>query len=729
MTSPRTAFEALPAWLAAGIVLLGGLLWWMQRTVPLDGSITSSAEGVFVADGIVPSRLGSPDGSRYWSSWQDDDANTGQLQLGPYPAPRTLGFYLAGYPQLEGNRLFFEQANTGELWEPELANPGEAWSPVVVDLPPGWLGNPLVIHAVDDAHGVHGWLGLAEPFAAVRSAWWWNGALRKLGVFVFVGLVVGLAATGASSACRVLGFTFEPALLLVSCALLTISGYGIFWLTWLNATLGAVAAWLELLAAGGLAFWRECGSAAVWRRRDWRLPALLMLGGGVFFVSGLLLFSVERPMSALAETRFVDSLPADNILPQRFAERLAQDLSPKHLIGGWRSSDRPPLQAGWTLLLMRPARALGVDYDTVGQCAGVWFQLLWIPGVWLWLRSLKTRPGVATVIVSSLLPTGFLFLNTAFVWPKLGAAALVLGAFALWFLVSDDELARPVRYAVGGGLAGLGWLSHGGVAFALLALVPFVLWSWRQRGWVRPWVLAAVCFSVLVAPWLAYQKWYEPPGNQLVRWHLAGDQSPEKRSTWKSLASAYSRISFQEWWRNRQANVHMLFAGEWRSWWVFDFSNGQARRNGESFVFSCMGWWNAGLLVLLFPLLIRPLRRPWPRELMDAHFLSVGWVLLTLVIWVLLMFVGGTTLIHQGSYTTLLVLLPMFALAVWRLYPLLFVAVAAAQAWGFVSVWLMVPPHWASASMRLDAAVICGLAVTGCLGLAIREIAADRQTK
>ena len=158
------------------------------------------------------------------------------------------------------------------------------------------------------------------------------------------------------------------------------------------------------------------------------LPAL----AGLFYLSVLFIFPLGN-VTPTAGQRFHPNLPGDNFIPTIFAERLHSGVSPQAPGGDWLSSDRPPLQAGLALVTLPAFRALDLGYDKACATAGVWFQLLWIPALWVFLRWLGLTERDAHAATAALVFTGWLLFNSVFVWPKLAGAALVLLAFCTIF--------------------------------------------------------------------------------------------------------------------------------------------------------------------------------------------------------------------------------------------------------------------------------------------------------
>ena len=75
---------------------------------------------------------------------------------------------------------------------------------------------------------------------------------------------------------------------------------------------------------------------------------------------------------------------------------------------------------------------------------------------------------------------------------------------------------------------------------------------WRTIAW------GTAAAALLYLPWAWYQKRYDPPGDLLLKAHIAGivDQT---RSFGQLLRSAYGRLSFGEWVYNKLENIRVLF--------------------------------------------------------------------------------------------------------------------------------------------------------------------------
>lgn len=463
-------------------------------------------------------------------------------------------------------------------------------------------------------------------------------------------------------------------------------GYGAFALYFLHPLAGKTFSWLVLVgvvATLAHAF-RPWGDPRARPAVHGKLIALTALAG-VFYLAVLLAFPLHK-LTDTASQRFHPGMPGDSEIPRIFTERLYIGMSPKAIGGDWLSSDRPPLQSGVALVAMPLLRAAQLDFDVACATGGVWFQLLWIPAVWLFLRWLGLVEREAHAATGALVFTGFLLFNSVFVWPKLAGGALVLLAF-LAFANADSGLTPRSRVIWGGLLAGLATLAHGGVMFSLVALVPLVLWRWR--GW-RALVPAALVFFAVSLPWLAYQRFYEPPGNRLVKWHVAGAIAPDGRGVFQALAENYAQLGAKAALETRRVNAETILGRGWAQ--LLDSRDpgfGPRSRFEEiTYALRTPALWVLALAAVPW-LVVRAVRRR-TIELVGwrEQALPVAWLGLTLLGWLALMFFPQGTIIHQGSYAVPLVMLGLlagWAMAAGRWF---FLPLGLLQLLSFVLVWL-----------------------------------------
>ncbi len=625
------------------------------RTRPAPAPLAAQIEGRFTeGGGWYPGEpFVSGKDVRAWGSWCGSDAHTGTLTLGPFPAPARLRLAVGGYPLTAGNELALQLVATGARHPVAFtANIGERWKPIDIPVPAAWLGQPITLVATDGAPGVAGWLALSEPLYGGRGDGY-GGLLDSLAAFALNGLLLGLLLHAALDVLARRDWLPAPWLVLGGAGLVATAGYATFWLYLAHARAGQAFTLLLLLGAAFHA-WRSAPPPAP-ARREALLVVRAMLGLGVLHIALLQLYPSSRAFDDLAANRYREHLPGDNTLPHNLARALVEGDDPKRANGEWQSSDRPPLQTGWQLLTWSVTAALRTDARTASGTSATWFQLLWVAAVYGLLRALALPPAraIAWTIVLGL--SGFTVQNTVFTWPKLAAAAFACGAFGLWLLPGSGPSRRAAVLA-GAALAALGWLAHGGVAFSYLALVPFLIWRAIRGGREeqRHWLPAAGVFLLFALPWSAYQKFYDPPGNLLLKLHLAGHDGMDSRSTWQTIRDAYRPLGWPEILARRRANLALQFQGDWRGLVDFSPARASARRADEFFhPARALTWWLLGVAALPL-LLLHPARRAALLARGPAHATLAAWPLLATLIWCALMFVGAHAVIHQGSYATML---------------------------------------------------------------------------
>ena len=676
--------------IALGVcVVLQGLSLRARRIVPAHNGVAVATTGSFQPAGWFPGEaFAQTHGVRAWGSWSGADDNAGTIEIGPFPAPRVLHLGASGYPAQSGNTLQVELAGTGRRLPLKPAAIGERWAVIDQLLPANWVGRPIRIVGRDAAKGPGGWFAVSEPIHGGRSDG--NNALvESLAAWSINGLLLGVLFLASARALLNRGLLAPPWIALGAGAIVALCGYVAFWLYFANALAGVIFSWALVAASVVAAVYDRRLSVGSHRpplqqetdaRAEIFTVVQLMLAIGAFHLALLHLFPTGHDFYTLAANRFRESLPSDNLLSHELAERLFAHQPVRHLGLEWLSSDRPPLQTGWQLLTWPASKWLGLDRRVASGTSAIWFQLLWVAAAYGLLRSFRLSPRRAAGWIAAMALTGFFLQNTVYTWPKLAASAFAIGAFAL--LVpplfvgrvpspgesTNSETDRGVRAPRPPGqdvvwaaaFAGLAWLAHGGVAFSFIALIPWLIaCAWRCRG--RRWLAAGVVFAALVLPWIAYQKFYDPPANRLLKWHLAGQSQIDPRGTWETLRDAYAKIGWREAWSNKALNLHGQVFANWPLLVDGSAENQVERRNQEFFhTARALTWWP--LLALLAVVLAR---RSLSELFGDLSPLA-GWVALTIVVWCLLMFGPYSAAIHQGSYAVMLALFVGFSVGLER---------------------------------------------------------------
>jgi hypothetical protein len=654
------------------------LLGWANHergAQPLFGGAPARTEGGFVPNGEYP---GEPFGGggrvRRWGSWDGSDANTGSLSVGPFPAPRVLCLWVSGYPTRKGIEVYAERMDSHDRSPLEMqSDVGERWTIATFGIPAEWAGKPILLVARDGARGSGGWVGISEPIAGGANV----QLLSALGAFAANGLVLGLlwlAAARRLSARPLVAPVWTP---LLATAFVAALGYLAFWAYFLGPAAGkCFTVGIFALACIDLLRGRDADAGL---GEDAIAASKLLVLIGVLYVALLCLFPSSLDYYPLANGRW-QKLAHDNFLPHAVGWALYNGETLHWPASGWQTSDRPPLQSGWMLLTWVFGSVLRLGDETAGGTSALWFQLAWVFAAYGLLGSLgmPRRRACAWIAVMSL--CGFFIINSVFTWPKLSAGAFGCGVFGLWVIPRPGAVGRA-GIVLGGGLAALAMLSHAGVAFSFIALVPWVVPRLRL-GW-GSWARAILLFLILVLPWVAYQKFYAPPGNRLLKMHLAGQLAVDSRGTWQAIRENYARLSGDQVIAIRRSNFSMQVPTNWT--WLHDFSaEGAPKRRGEEFfvLLRSLTWWLFGFLAFPFAL------ARWRGRIdLRPHLDLILWSAATLVVWCLVLFFPRAALLHQGSYSLPITLFALLSVWLELASPWAILAVLLLQGASFATTW------------------------------------------
>jgi hypothetical protein len=469
-------------------------------------------------------------------------------------------------------------------------------------------------------------------------------------------------------------------------------GYLAFWICFFSPLGGKIFSWL--LPAVSTFFLYH--SAKKFDRDRWLIFRRLLWGIALTTTVTLLVLSTGfvyggfKEASRTAAIRFSTELPADNQIPYVFALSVASGHIPKPLLANWQSSDRPPLQTG--VVLSEYAFFKRQKSYTV---TSVFLQSLWIFALWLFLDSCGVAKGLIPLVLAVCLFSGFVFLNSLFVWPKLFAASYVIGLLALCFTNGISGLKNSF---LGGALAAFSLLAHGGSLFALVgvALTLMVLRDFPRFRFVVAFALSAI---VLYSPWVCYQKFFDPPGDYLLKMHLAGLSQPTDTPFLTVLTSAYAKLPASTIWHTRLSNLRLVCGRNFEFWQeLFAFTSqvihGSETSNLEKFAVDLRSFnffyvsANLNILVLGLPTLLMGLRES--RRTLEWRLAARCWILVgfTILFWCLIMYTPDSTVIHHGTYVIQLIGYSAALLSLWMVSPLLSFAVAAVHI--FINVLLYV---------------------------------------
>jgi len=248
---------------------------------------------------------------------------------------------------------------------------------------------------------------------------------------------------------------------------------------------------------------------------------------------------------------------------------------------------------------------------------------------------------------------------------------------AVFVHCTKSHRAGDVQAASIGALAALALLAHGSPVFSLLALPLLIAWrSVRRLASPRLFICAGCAAAILLGPWLAYQRFFDPPGTRLVKIHLAGELTPDDRPLLESIWVAYREIGVREWLEGRVENLRMQGPADWRG--------GDRLAQMQEWEFfrqlPALGLMTVGLLGLTGH---RRRRAPGLTMAALVAYTTVAWVL-----WMIVMFRSGSASVHHGSYAITLVFLMGGAVgfAAWNR---LGSALLVLQVVSFAAVWLV----------------------------------------
>ncbi|MEA2928389.1 MAG: hypothetical protein QOG38_817 [Hyphomicrobiales bacterium] len=465
-------------------------------------------------------------------------------------------------------------------------------------------------------------------------------------------------------------------------------GYGSFWLAYASYPVFGALKIVLLAVLLVYAAWMA------WRRlRELRWLAEPLLFTVLFFVVVLSLgFSaggIDNPVLT-SRGRFSQLLPEDNILPLIVAMELRAGHIGSPLVGDWLASDRPPLQSGLYLLLTLRHHLLA--YQVVAS----FLQATYLFGAWGLMIAAALLPPARrlTMLACCLFPVAII--NTFFTWPKLLAAGYVLLTFALVFRPRPPDERPAAAGVLIGGLAALAVLSHGSSAFALIgfAIAVVLFWAWPS---VKTMVAAAATLAALYVTWILYQRFIDPPGDRLLKWHLAGVIDVDQRGLFTTLRESYAALSWRDYSTGKLENLKALI-GTWPAnlaeiarLVAGDAGIAPAVRIADFFQF--LPSLHVFSLALIVALVLLPFMRADERPQRDFALRMIVALTAIFANFVILIFIPGQTINHVGTYASH-IMATAFAIAVLSVRaPALALGFVGLQTITISAVYVVTIPH------------------------------------
>jgi len=427
--------------------------------------------------------------------------------------------------------------------------------------------------------------------------------------------------------------------------------FATFWLYYFSHTAGSIfVAVLEIFAVARFAkcLFSSNGFSRYKQLNAHLLPvtsaALLIL-----FI-GLYPFGADWDSQTALGNRWYKNLPMDNWLPKILADQVWEGSIKRPMVGDWLASDRPPLQAGAYLLV----KYFSPETAGIYQVLGTWLQCTVIVPVILIVQSAGFGRKIAPLAVLTLSTCAVFIINGLFVWPKLLAATYTAVLFVALFQSTQTRLTPRSQILLAGLSLAFAMLSHSASSFALIGVLMAYVLQQRSKG--LPSLFAACGIAVIAyLPWLVYQKIIDPPGDRLMKWHLAGVIPIDHRSLLQTLGDSYSSLTWETWLAGRIENVTRVFVDP--LWFprelsaylqsIFHGTPDPSSIYVNSFFFFSYAQWFFPPAIILLSYAYLAVRRIRPPDTLNS---LAGTVLFSLSAWVLLMFSPGSTIIHSGAY-------------------------------------------------------------------------------
>jgi hypothetical protein len=242
----------------------------------------------------------------------------------------------------------------------------------------------------------------------------------------------------------------------------------------------------------------------------------------------------------------------DNKIPGMFAQALQhkQQLRPT-LLDGWQGSDRPPIATGLIRVLSPLSHTREPDFFILVACSSVL-----IVAVVMLVEVLWDRRNLGQAVAISAFFAPGIFVNIVYTWPKIIAASLIIVAIALLIEYKNDREPRELYLLLASTAVVMSLLAHGSSVFVLPALLVFATIVRKKI------VLVSKIFSLsllMYLPWYGYQKIWDPPGDRLLYWHLAGELGGGSNSIIRAIIVKYQDLSLMEIFWNKSHNFAALF--------------------------------------------------------------------------------------------------------------------------------------------------------------------------
>ncbi len=237
---------------------------------------------------------------------------------------------------------------------------------------------------------------------------------------------------------------------------------------------------------------------------------------------------------------------------------------------------------------------------------------------------------------------------------------------------------------------------------------------------------------MLLAPWSAYQRFADPPGNRLLKWQLGGSLEIDERGAVETIVDGYREAGFDGTLENKWGNVTKLVGQKDVEGAVREASDeigeGHFGRAVEALrlprffsLLPLLGILLVGPVAMLFARVRgRPDGTEWRFALLCFAFCG-----LACAIWALLMFgePDSSTLLHVGSLAVPLLAACGCVVGAYAVYPRLGIALVALNALFVLALYVPALSPSPGTSYSALAALIAAASLAGFGLVAFRQAA------
>jgi hypothetical protein len=185
---------------------------------------------------------------------------------------------------------------------------------------------------------------------------------------------------------------------------------------------------------------------------------------------------------------------------------------------------------------------------------------------------------------------------------------------------------------------------------------------------IRTTIFGALTFLALYLPWVLYQRFIDPPGNRLLKWHLAGVTAVDDRGLVTALRDAYGALSWPDYVAGKVTNLKVLLGPAMSH--LVDLADLVLGRRSDlvatirtadffNFVPSMHAFSIAALIAIALLRFMPAEDRPQRDLLLRLLVATIA----TCAALVLVIFIPGQTINHVGSYATQM-MIAIFAISV-----------------------------------------------------------------